>query len=178
MSVLITVHVATFPKNNYNTFDNNPLAITSWSVQQDISQSLLCTKVASEILGWYTSDLENFCVKNICNLTLTPTNIPALPPPPPAPPPPLTQHAGMTVAIYNIQWCRKMFRQRQGRRRQDGRGSLGHPTFCGQSREELYCPTIYNHSKSILDCITATKLLKHQYSTFLEPTSTCVQNCK
>ena len=84
MSVLIIVHVATFPKNNYNTFDNNRLAITSWNVQQDISQSLLCTKVASEILGWYTSDLENFYVKNICNLilTLTPIHVPALPPPP------------------------------------------------------------------------------------------------
>ena len=102
MSVLIIVHVATFPKNNYNMFDNNPLAITGWNVQQDISQSLLCTKVASEILGWYTSDLENFYVKNICNLilTLTTIHVPTLPPP--------TRPAGMTVAIYNIQWCRKI----------------------------------------------------------------------
>ena len=45
-------------------FDNNPLAITSWNVQQDISQSLLYTKVASEILGWYTSVLwEYLCEK-------------------------------------------------------------------------------------------------------------------
>ena len=38
-------------------FNIDPLAITSWSVQQDISQLLLCIKVASEILGWYTSVL-------------------------------------------------------------------------------------------------------------------------
>ena len=84
LHVLIIVHVATFPKNNHNKimFNIDPLAITSWSVQQDISQSLLCTKVASEILSWYTSVLENFYVKNICNLTLTPIHVPALPPPP------------------------------------------------------------------------------------------------
>ena len=58
LHVLIIVHVATFPKNNL-MFNIDPSAITSWSVQQDISQSLLCIKVSSEILGWYTSVLEN-----------------------------------------------------------------------------------------------------------------------
>ena len=82
LHVLIIVHVATFPKNNI-MFNIDPLAITSWSVQ-DISQLLLCIKVASEILGWYTSVLENLKKIFVIQPSLPSTYLPSpLPPPPP-----------------------------------------------------------------------------------------------